>query len=126
MTISLIASGTHGGGFGGPRPCGGPGVDVSAYSTLRLTLESTSANAAAFTTSTRAHLEVWLETSSDNTTWTHLHDFEPITTAAATRRVVLSTFDKYVRVGWHAWSMDAAVEHCFVWSLTGDAIPSGA
>jgi hypothetical protein len=123
-SISLIASGTHGSGFGGDRPCGSVAVDVSAYSTLRLTLDVTSANAAAFTTSNRGHLQVWIETSADGSAgWRPVLDFEDVVAAVASQRAVLAGFDAFIRVGWKARSMDANVDPAFVWSLTGDAKP---
>lgn len=116
--ITLVDSGDHSGGYPAQScPRGGAAIDVSAYSTLRLTLSVTGCNASA-----KPILSVWLETSSNGADWRALHDFEDMT-AIGSQRVVLATHDTYVRAGHHARSMATGQAPGFVWALAGTALP---
>jgi hypothetical protein len=109
--IELVPTGDH-------ADAGAVALDVSAYSTLRLTLDVTEAQA---NSNNPPQLCVWLETSADGANdWRELAALEA--SGIGAQRKVLSGLDSFLRVRWTARSKYEGVAHGFVWSLAGDAV----
>ncbi len=127
--ITLLAEANHTSNAKGPFTGYGAAVDVTNCAILRLNLAM--ADRAEFPS---WQLKLWLEQSSNGTTWRKLRDLGTYRPQHADQRYVVTEFDDFVRAGYTVSGYGDPTNPLYpdstrqgpVFSLTGTAEPDAA